>query len=451
MSEKTLTPAKRERLCGLTLLCDRLGITADRLPFEASEAGLSARSDELLSFWNGRDNPTRLPAAIVAAEIPGLLPPNFPYWDVSEPSGLTAAHHAAAAGNVEGWNRFLWMIAEETNGRTAAHEYVMHNTPSSDFPTELWGLRDNDGTTVAHTAAIAGTLPEALKTDPSVMRLTDDNGVFVAQFVAEFSEPGPDWPFWDLHWHDPEPDPDFPEDEEPKTLREAFMSPSPSLDDQKPQTRRQGAEPEAWVEQGGLRMEFFRSEGRENPARQWGLLSDIYTLDESRAGFAGKPHFSRTSEQLREELEVRSQDLFLPIVKEDSPPESGFSSHPVLSLGRAENDRDPMIVGWLHIPADRISGIPAERVLDMAHADLECVDYFVRGQVWDAVLRRGAEELGRIEQFYGNFDSRLVSEMIGAISKEIGQTVPGLEAFEDVRSVFDLQFEGRDQTVGERT
>ena len=123
----------------------------------------------------------------------GLLPADFDRWGYAEPNDphqWTVAHEAAVMGTLpESFS--LWELAD-ASGQTVAHVAARHGNLPLNF--NRWELEDDHGWTVAHEAAAHGHLPP----DFRHLDWTDDAGYTVSAVQKR--------PLWKriLPWH-PEP------------------------------------------------------------------------------------------------------------------------------------------------------------------------------------------------------------------------------------------------------
>jgi hypothetical protein len=115
--------------------------------------------------WDASD--LGVTAADIAAAS-GTLPGNFDRWDMRSPDGATVAHRAVRRAPLPASvTPGVWLLLDGM-GNTVYHEAAEHRNLPAGF--DMWELSRKDGLSVAHVAAMQGSLPPDVP--DAVLRLT---------------------------------------------------------------------------------------------------------------------------------------------------------------------------------------------------------------------------------------------------------------------------------------
>jgi hypothetical protein len=117
---------------------------------------------------------------------------DFTGWALADNNGRTVAHTAAWKGHLPP-DFTDWALADR-DGTTVAHMAAWFGHLPSAFTG--WALADNNGRTVAHAAARTGHLPAGM--DRAVYKLADNNDWTVAHEAARYGHLPPDFERWDM-------------------------------------------------------------------------------------------------------------------------------------------------------------------------------------------------------------------------------------------------------------
>ena len=133
----------------------------------------------------------------------GYLPDDFNDWALEDEEGTSVAHVAAEWGELpEDFDQ--WDIGAPWT--TVAHWAAEHGTIPKNFPTELWYMKDNIGTTVAEVAHEYGYLPEDINRfapdDIGTLWWNADNEAEAKQWEQDFTAKGA----FNFKLMDPDPD-----------------------------------------------------------------------------------------------------------------------------------------------------------------------------------------------------------------------------------------------------
>lgn len=194
----------KERFHDLMTFCESMKLSSPVLNKRMDP--YTTVSEEVRHFWetpvvDPQGNPkARVPELIPLAHLfamEDVLPKNFPYWDVRDLLGETAAHRAARYDRLpQGFGRFPNMDRFDLatpEGWTVAHIMAERGTLPKDF--DVWQLEDENGTSVAHVAAANGHLPPWF----DMWYLSDRDGVTVAhELAAGTGEVPPGFRYWAL-------------------------------------------------------------------------------------------------------------------------------------------------------------------------------------------------------------------------------------------------------------
>ena len=116
--------------------------------------------------------------------------PNFKEWDLRDDQGRTMAHSAALYNKLPaGFDQ--WTLADK-GGWTVAHEFAYRHVLPADFPH--WAIEDSRGQSVAHIAAQRGNLPP----DFSRWELRTPQDSTVAHTAASMGHLPDNFDQWDL-------------------------------------------------------------------------------------------------------------------------------------------------------------------------------------------------------------------------------------------------------------
>ncbi len=124
---------------------------------EMFNLAINGNLPEGFSDWNLRAPGSPQTILAFATFDNGLGPgTEFSKWDMRNHDGKTMAHVAAVHGKLPS-NFTQWNLVDN-DGWSVAHEYAYRHVLPAEF--SQWGLTDNRGQTVADIAAMNGNLPE---------------------------------------------------------------------------------------------------------------------------------------------------------------------------------------------------------------------------------------------------------------------------------------------------